>query len=49
MIVTEWPNGVVDSYTVATGARIRRWPDGTENPQSEAEAVTFPHWPRPKG
>lgn len=49
VIVTEWPNGVVDRYTVATGTRTRCWPDGTEDTQSEAAAVTFPHWPRPKG
>ena len=45
VIVTEWPNGVVDRYTLATGARIRRWPDGTED-SSAAEGERFPHWPR---
>ena len=44
VIVTEWPNAVVDRLTIDTGDRTRRWPDGTVVAQTEAEARTFPFW-----
>ena len=30
VLITEWPNGVVDTHEVAEGVVIRRWPDGRE-------------------
>ena len=30
VLVTEWPNGVVDTHEVAEGVVTRRWPDGRE-------------------
>ena len=40
-IITEWPNGVVDTKDLATDSVVRRWPDG----QSEALTgqTTVPH------
>ncbi len=44
-IITEWPNGVIDTKKLQTGTTVRRWPDGeTEALTGEA---TFPHWPHP--
>ena len=45
VIVSEWPNGVVDRYTVAAKARIRQWPDGTEEAIG-SDDHSYPHWPR---
>lgn len=30
VLITEWPNGVVDTHEVADGVVVRRWPDGRE-------------------
>ena len=30
VLITEWPNGVVDTHQVAEGVVTRRWPDGRE-------------------
>ena len=30
VLITEWPNGVVDTHEVAEGVVTRRWPDGRE-------------------
>ena len=49
VIMTEWPNGVVDRKYVRTGTRTRRWPDGQlETGPAEAD-WPFPHWPRSAG
>ena len=48
VIMTEWPNGVVDRHDLRAGTMIRRWPDGTTetHPDSAPETRAFPHWPR---
>ena len=47
IIVTEWPNGVVDRTCLRTKTTTRRWPDGSEETGSEDGEWEFPHWPRP--
>ena len=48
VIMTEWPNGVVDRHDLRAGTMIRRWPDGTTetHPDSAHETRVFPPWPR---
>ena len=48
VILTEWPNGTVDSHDLDAGTTTRRWPDGTEETGSDKERVEYPHWPRQK-
>ena len=46
IIVTEWPNGVVDRHHLNQKTRIRRWPDGTTENHREDDPVEYPMWPR---
>lgn len=46
IIVTEWPNGVVDRHHLDQKTRIRHWPDGTTENRHEDDPVKYPVWPR---
>ena len=46
IIVTEWPNGVVDRHHIEEKTRIRHWPDGTTENRHEDDPVEYPVWPR---
>ena len=46
IIVTEWPNGVVDRHHLRQKTRIRHWPDGTSEHRHEDDPVEYPVWPR---
>ena len=49
IIITEWPNGVVDRKCMRTLTKTRRWPDGClESGPAEVE-WDFPHWPKSTG
>ena len=41
-IVTEWPNGVIDTKDMKTGTTIRAWPDGSRT--KLRSKPQFPHW-----
>ena len=45
IIVTEWPNGVVDRDSLETKTRTGRWPDGTIETVPADTPLTFPDWP----
>ena len=47
IIVTEWPNGVVDRHHLEGKTRIRHWPDGTTEHRREDDPVEYPVWPPP--
>lgn len=46
IIVSEWPNGVVDRHHLDEQTRIRHWPDGTTQAQHEDDPVEYPVWTR---
>jgi hypothetical protein len=46
VIVTEWPNGVIDRKCLKTDTRTRHWPDGTTETTPGEAPLTFPHWPQ---
>ncbi len=45
VVITEWPNGVVDEFQIEDESMIRSWPDGTKErlSASDAKTPTFPH------
>ena len=46
IILTEWPNGTVDSHDLGAETTTRRWPDGAQETRSDREPFGYPHWPR---
>ena len=46
VIVTEWPNGVMERHDLKAGTRTLRWPDGTEETRPADEELEAPQWPR---
>ena len=46
IIVTEWPNGVVDRKCLRNQTKTRRWPDGVSETGPADADWPFPHWPR---
>ena len=43
-IITEWPNGVVDTKDLVNATTVRRWPNGES--ETVGKQPGFPHWPR---
>lgn len=46
IILTEWPNGVIDRWCLETEIETRHWPDGTTETAPGGTLLPFPHWPR---
>ncbi len=46
IIMTEWPNGVIDRWCLETNTETRHWPDGTTETVPGNTPLPFPHWPR---
>lgn len=46
IIVTEWPNGIIDRWDEKTDTETRHWPDGTTETTPGNTPLPFPHWPR---
>lgn len=45
VVITEWPNGVVDAFQIADESMVRSWPDGKREHfrPDEAKTPTVPH------
>ncbi len=46
IIMTEWPNSVIDRWCLETNTETRHWPDGTTETVPGNTPLPFPHWPR---